>query len=148
MPGRQLLDGVLVTNEVVDYARKEGILCLLFKLDFEKVYDKVSWDFLRSLLWRMGFGEKWRNWLELLIFQSNMSVLVNGSPTKEFIMKRGLRQGDPLYPFLFVILAEGLARLVRKSCVIGEFGSFGIKRSCHVDILQFVNDTLMVAEGS
>lgn len=55
VPGRQLFDGVLVANEVVDYARKEGSSCLLFKVNFKKVYDKVSWDFLRYLLVRMGF---------------------------------------------------------------------------------------------
>ncbi|XP_058727043.1 uncharacterized protein LOC131598463 [Vicia villosa] len=73
-----------------------------------------------------------------------MSVLVNGSPTKEFEVKRGLRQGDPLSPFLFVIVAEALTRSVRKSIDIGEYDMFVIKRSCSVDILQFADDTLLV----
>ncbi|XP_058742206.1 uncharacterized mitochondrial protein AtMg01250-like [Vicia villosa] len=77
-----------------------------------------------------------------------MSVVVNGSPTKEFVVKRGLRQGDPLSPFLFVIVGEALTRLVRKSIEIGEYENLVIKRSCSVDILQFAEDTLMVSEGS
>ncbi|XP_058732778.1 uncharacterized protein LOC131604350 [Vicia villosa] len=77
-----------------------------------------------------------------------MSVVVNVSPTKEFVVKRGLRQGDPLSPFLFVLVAEALARLVRKSIEIGEFENFVIKRSCGVDILQFADDTLLVGEGT
>ncbi|XP_058774780.1 uncharacterized mitochondrial protein AtMg01250-like [Vicia villosa] len=77
-----------------------------------------------------------------------MSVLVNRSPTKDFVVSRGLRQGDPLSPFLYVLVAEGLTGLVRQSIEIGEFGRFAIKRSCWVDILQFADDTLIVGEGT
>ncbi|XP_058758054.1 uncharacterized protein LOC131631277 [Vicia villosa] len=77
-----------------------------------------------------------------------MSVLVDGSPTKEFLVSRGLRQGDPLSPFLFVLVAEGLAGLVRKSIDIGEFQSFDIRGSCKVELLQFADDTLIVGDGS
>lgn len=54
--GRQLLDGVMVANEVVDYAQNEGRICFLFKVDFEKAYDKVSWNFLRFMVKEMGSG--------------------------------------------------------------------------------------------
>ncbi|XP_058774474.1 uncharacterized protein LOC131648762 [Vicia villosa] len=77
-----------------------------------------------------------------------MSVLVNGSPTKEFEVYRGLRQGDLLSPFLYVIAAEGLPGLVRKFIEMEEFASFDIRGECSVDILQFADDTLMVGEGS
>src|SRR4051812_15069968 len=86
--------------------------------------------------------------MEVIVFKSNMLVLVNGSPTKDFIVKRGLRQGDPLSPFLFVIVPKALAKLVRKSTEIGEYENFIIRRSCGVDILQFVDDTLLVGEGT
>lgn len=100
VPGRQLMDGALVANEVVDYATKEKKECLLFKVDFEKAYDKVCWDYLRFMMRMMGFGDKWMRWMEDTVFTSHMSVLVNRSPTKEFVVKRGLRQGDPFIPFL------------------------------------------------
>ncbi|XP_058733701.1 uncharacterized protein LOC131605347 [Vicia villosa] len=77
-----------------------------------------------------------------------MSVLVNGSPTKKFEVGKGLRQGDPLSPFLYVLVAEGLTGLVRKSIEIGEFESFSIHRSCNIDILQFADDTLLVGKGT
>ncbi|XP_058767026.1 uncharacterized mitochondrial protein AtMg01250-like [Vicia villosa] len=96
----------------------------------------------------MGFGSVWRKWMDLLVFQSKMSVLVNGSPTMEFGVEKGLRQGDPLSPFHFVLLAEGLTRLVRKSIDLGEYSSFLINGRCQVDILQFAEDTLLVGEGS
>ncbi|XP_058746294.1 uncharacterized protein LOC131619187 [Vicia villosa] len=77
-----------------------------------------------------------------------MSVLVNGSPTKEFVVERGLRKGDPLSPFLFVIVAEALKGMVSKVVEIGEYVGFNIRRKCSVDILQFVDDTLLIGKGS
>ncbi|XP_058783223.1 uncharacterized protein LOC131657889 [Vicia villosa] len=148
VPGRQLLDGVLVANEVVDFSKKVGRGSLLFKVDFEKAYDNVSWNYLRYMLRRMGFGEVWMRWMEMLIFNSSMSVLVNGSPTKEFVVEKDLRQGDPLSPFLFVLVTEGLAGLVRKSSEIGEFKGIYINGVCVVDILQFADDTLVMGECS
>ncbi|XP_058726412.1 uncharacterized mitochondrial protein AtMg01250-like [Vicia villosa] len=74
--------------------------------------------------------------------------MVNGRPTKEFVVGKGLRQGDPLSPFLFVLVTEGLTRLVRKSIVNGDYGGFAFNGRCKVDILQFVDDTLMVGEAS
>ncbi|XP_058741226.1 uncharacterized protein LOC131613586 [Vicia villosa] len=74
-----------------------------------------------SFFTRMGFGMRWRRWMEKFVFQSSMSVLVNGSPTKEFVVEKGLRQGDPLSPFLFVLVTEGLAGLVRTSSENGTW---------------------------
>ncbi|KAJ9542842.1 hypothetical protein OSB04_029348 [Centaurea solstitialis] len=91
---RHILDGVLVANEVVDYVRQKKKK----RVDFEKAYYSVEWDFLLDSLENMGFGSKWRRWIEACLRSSTMSVLVNGSPTKEFGIGRGLRQGDPLAP--------------------------------------------------
>lgn len=60
----------------------------------------------------MGFDKVWTNWMKACICSSSMSVLVNGNPTKDFKVKRGLMQGDPLSPFLFLIVAEGFCLLL------------------------------------
>ncbi|CAK8536851.1 unnamed protein product [Lathyrus sativus] len=76
-----------------------------------------------------------------------MSVFVNGSPTKEFKVSRGLRLGDPLSPFLFLIVAEALSGRVRSSLALGKFSIFKVKGDCVVDIQQYADDTLLFGEG-
>nr|KYP55804.1 LINE-1 reverse transcriptase isogeny [Cajanus cajan] len=105
VPRRHLLDGVLVVNELIDKK------CFLFKDDFHKAYDSVNWAFLDYMLDKLGFGLLWRKWVKALVQTSSLSMLVNGSPTEEFYVEKGLKQGDPLALFLFLLVAEGLAGL-------------------------------------
>ena len=84
-------------------------------MDFEKAYDSVRLSFLFDMLHRLGFHDKWILWVKGCLVSSSVSVLVNGSPTEEFKPSRGLRQGDPMAPFLFLVVAEGLAGLVRQA---------------------------------
>ncbi|PNY01537.1 cysteine-rich receptor-like protein kinase [Trifolium pratense] len=91
----------------------------MFKVDFEKAYDSVDWEFLDFVMLKIGFHEKWRRWISECLKSASISVLVNGSPTKEFGMGRGLRQGDPMSLFLFLIAAEGFNLLMRKALELG-----------------------------
>lgn len=76
-----------------------------------------------------------------------MSVLVNGSPTKDFEVGRGLRQGDSLSSFLFVLVDEGLTGLISKVVVRGEFDGFRVKEGLTLEIIQFADDTLFIESG-
>jgi len=105
---RQILDGILIANEMVDEARKCKKEILLFKVDFEKTYDSVDWGYLDAVMGRMGFPTLWRKWIKKCVCTETTPVLVNGNLTPEFPLERGLRQGDPLSPFLFLLAAEGL----------------------------------------
>jgi hypothetical protein len=147
--GRQLVEGVVVVNEVVDFARKTGKECLIFKVDFEKAYDSVDWGFLEYMLRRFGFGDIWCAWMKACICSGNMSVLVNGCPTEEISIKRGLKQGDPLAPFLFLLVAEGLGGLMRTAVERGRFQPFMVGRGrLPVSLLQYADDTLCIGEAS
>ena len=87
------MDGVLVANETIDFLKRSKKRGLIFKVDFEKAYDSVEWAFLLDGLENMGFGVKWRNWIKSCLNSARISILVNGSPTREFPMEKGLEWG-------------------------------------------------------
>jgi hypothetical protein len=149
LKGRQLVDGVVVVYEVVDMAKRTGQSCLIFKVDFEKAYDSVEWSFLEYMLDRFGFFVKWKDWIRACVFSGNMAVLVNGSPSEQINIQRGLKQGDPLAPFLFLLVAEGLGGLMKKAVGLNRFRGFQVgNRGLVVSHLQYANDTLCIGEAS
>jgi len=98
---------------------------------------------------RLGFSCKWIKWIKACMESATISILVNGSPTEEFKPKRSLRQGDPLAPFLFLIIVEGLTRLVREAKRASLFNGVEVgTQRVHVDLLQFADDTLFFYEPS
>jgi hypothetical protein len=150
--GRQILDSVFIANESLDSRLKLGESGLLCKLDMEKAYDHVSWDFLLYLLRRCGFGQKWCSWIEFCISSASFSVLVNGSPAGFFNSSRGTRQGDPLSPFLFVIVMEAFSRMIKASIDHSLFSGFSVgtrgREQVHISHLLFVDDTLVFCRAS
>jgi hypothetical protein len=118
------------------------------KVDFEKAYDTVNWRYLEDMMRNMGFADIWIRWMQACIFNSSMSVLVNGSPTADFKVEKGLRQGDPLSPFLFLIAAEGLTGLVHRAVELGLYKGFKINDDLQFNIMQFADDTILVREGN
>jgi hypothetical protein len=113
--GRNLVDEVMVINEVVDLATKLRKKCLIFKVGFEKTCDFVDWGFLEYMLVRVGFCSKWIGWMKACVWGGSMSILSNGSPTDEVSFQRGLKQGDPLAPFLFLLVVEGFSGLMENT---------------------------------
>jgi len=123
---------------------------LLFKVDFEKAYDSVDLKYLDTVMVKMNFPTLWRKWISECVGSATTSVLVNGSPTEEFVIERGLRQGDPLSPFLFLLAAEGLSVLMQSMVSAGLYHGYTIGGGDGVSIsnLQFADDTLLLAEKS
>ncbi|PNX84009.1 ribonuclease H [Trifolium pratense] len=142
------MDGVLAINEVVDWVKKAKKECLIFKVDFEKAYDSVSWSILDYMLRRFGFDDKWRSWVRACVFAGRLSVLVNGSPTEQIDISKGLKQGDPLAPFLFILVAEGLGALMKRAVDLEYFKGIQICNSGEtLSHLQYADDTLFVGEA-
>ena len=81
---RQILDAVLIASEVVDSTLRRKVRGLICKLDIEKAYDHISWEFVFQVMERMGFGRRWLNWIKWCISKASFSVLCNGSPTGFF----------------------------------------------------------------
>ncbi|GJY76394.1 putative RNA-directed DNA polymerase [Tanacetum coccineum] len=147
--GRFILDGVLIANETVEFVRKKKEIGLVFKVDFEKAYDSINWKFLGDIMKRTGFGSKWCKWVENCLNSSSMSILVNGSSTEEFTLERGVRQGDPLSLFLFILAAEGLNGLVSEAVANGILKGLVIGSDrVVVSHLQYADDTIFFGEWS
>ena len=144
-----MLHSSVIANEVVDEARRGQKSSIVFKVDYEKAYDSISWDFLLYMLRRMGFCSKWIQWVEGCLKSASISVLVSGSPSHEFIPQRGLRQGDPLASLLFNIVAEALNGLVREAIGKNLYRGFSVgSNNVVISILQYADDTIFFGEAS
>lgn len=146
--GKQILDGVVIASEAIHSMSTSKERAMFIKLDMAKAYDRVNWDFLRKVLLAFGFSQEWVRWVLSCVTTPSFSVLLNGEPTKLFGASRGLRQGDPISPYLFIIMAEGLGRLLKfhvsQNLIQGwQFGN-GLPTLSH---LQFVDDTALAGRA-
>nr|GEY11028.1 RNA-directed DNA polymerase, eukaryota, reverse transcriptase zinc-binding domain protein [Tanacetum cinerariifolium] len=99
---------------------------MIFKVDFEKAYDSVRWDFVDDILKKFRFGEKWCKWIQSCLHSSRSSVIINGSHTKEFQFHNGLKQGDPLSFFLFILVMKSLHILFQRVVDAGQWNQSNI----------------------
>ncbi|XP_072074421.1 uncharacterized protein [Arachis hypogaea] len=102
------------------------------------------WSVVDVVLENMGFGKKWREWIRVSLTTASMSILVNGTPTIPFKLHKGLRQGDPLSPFLFVLVGQVLNSMLRRLSEIGRIKPLEIGRDkIQISHLQFADDTIL-----
>ncbi|GJZ63745.1 putative RNA-directed DNA polymerase, eukaryota, reverse transcriptase zinc-binding domain protein, partial [Tanacetum coccineum] len=147
--GRQILDGCLIVNEIIRMASLEKQKLLLFKVDFKKAFDSVNWGFLLDVMRQIGFRFKWRKWISSCLSLASISVLINGSPSKEFKMERGLRQGDPLSPYLFLLVVEALQVTILEACRKRVYNEVSLEYSrTNISLLQYADDALFFGEWS
>ncbi|GKC61493.1 RNA-directed DNA polymerase, eukaryota, reverse transcriptase zinc-binding domain protein [Tanacetum coccineum] len=105
---------------------KKLVVVLVGVVDFDKAFDSVGWGYLFKVMKYMGFNETWIQWIRTCLTSSRSSILVNGSLTNEFSPLRGLRQGDPMSPFLFIMVMEGLNVAMKDAVQHGLFRSLKI----------------------
>ncbi|GJW19403.1 RNA-directed DNA polymerase, eukaryota, reverse transcriptase zinc-binding domain protein [Tanacetum coccineum] len=147
--GRQILDGPLMLSEVIEWYNKKNKKLMIFKVDFEIAYDSVSWSYLDYVLIHFGFSDKWRGWIRACLQSARTSILVNGSPTKEFSIKRGLRQGDPLSPFLFILVMEGLHVALKDAHQARLIKGVNVGNTCFkFSHLFYADDVVIISEWS
>jgi hypothetical protein len=121
LKGRQIQDAIGTAHECLhNIKKKKKYKSLILKLDLQKAYDCIDWDLLRMILIQVGFGLQFTNWIMSCVSSSSFVVLINGEATNFFRSGRGLRQGCPLSPLLFILVLEGLSLLLKESKATGK----------------------------
>lgn len=144
LKGRYIGENIRLIYDTISYAEEHQIPGLLLMIDFEKAFDSVSWSFLQKALKLFNFGPDIRRWIEVFYNNANSCVSVNGQYSEWFDIRRGVRQGDPCSPYLFLICAEVLSNMIRSNKNIK-----GIKlKETEFLLSQFADDTTLALDGT
>ncbi|GJX92097.1 RNA-directed DNA polymerase, eukaryota [Tanacetum coccineum] len=142
----------ILTNRLInvlgDIVSEKKQKSLIFKVDFEKAYDSVRWDFLEAVLKKFGFSNKWCNWIQFCLKSSRGSIPVNGSPTDEFQFYKGLKQGDPLSPFLFILILWRAFTSHPWVVDVGLFKGINLNHSLCLSYMFYADDAIFMGQWS
>ncbi|PRQ19531.1 putative RNA-directed DNA polymerase [Rosa chinensis] len=149
---RQIQDNIIVAHEVFHYLKnkRSGIdFDMGLKIDMNKAYDRIEWDFLQAVMLKMGFVASWVNLIMKCLNTVSFSVLLNGKPGPTFSPSRGWRQGDPLSPYLFILVAEVLTAMINRACL--NHSPVGVQMGAEgpsISHLLFADDSLFFVKAS
>lgn len=120
----------------------------VLKLDLSKAYDRVSWLYVKTLLIHLGFDIGFIRWIMGCVSTASFAVLINGVASSFFKAERGLRQGCPLSPLIFLLVVEGLSRFVKEAVRRGDLTGLILAKGIYLTHLLFVDDILLFCRGT
>eukprot|EP00253_Pinus_taeda_P014598 PITA_14598 len=148
LDSKQIHEAIGLAQEALHSIWSKKLKAILLKIDLSKAFDRVSWLYLKMILIHLGFPHSYISWIMACITSPSFSILINGSASTFFHSERGLRQGCPLSPLLFLLVMEGLSRLMEDAKRAGDIGGLGISDLCYLTHLLFVDDVLILLDGS
>ncbi|KAJ8034902.1 hypothetical protein HOLleu_21924 [Holothuria leucospilota] len=143
IPGRSIHNNMLIVRDVVDFCTMKDLPCALISIDQEKAFDKVNWSFLMKVLRKFNFGKNFQRWFSILYNNIYSCLLINGNLSEPVYMKRGVRQGCPLSPLLYILFVEPLASFINSCVSIKGFAVPGSRKS--IKFLQYADDATCIA---
>jgi len=144
----QIHDVIGTTQGVLHSIKVKRLKGMILKVDLSKYFDHASWLYLIMLLTHLGFPVEFINWIMCCITKVSFIVLINGSASPLFHAERRLIQGFPLSPLLFLLIMEGLSRLISEECRLGRIQGIKITNAYTLTHLLFVDDVLLFLNGS
>ncbi len=144
VPGRFSGEHIRLLQDIVNYSNSADIGAAIISLDQEKAFDRVEWSFMLKVLRRIYFGPSFCSWVELLYTDISSSVLVNGYTGAPFSISRGVRQGCPLSPLLYILVAETISSAIKKDPVID---GFILPDGQCAKIFQYADDTSILVQS-
>ena len=144
LKGRFIGENIRLIDSIIKYTAAKNIPGLLLFLDFEKAFDTVEWSFLHKTLQHYNFGPSAIQWIKLFYHNTESCILNNGWSSDFFKLERGVRQGCPLSPYLFILCVEILAETMRKNKNIKGISIDGQE----IKISQYADDTTLILDGS
>jgi hypothetical protein len=136
-----------VVQEVLHNIKVKNLKSMVLKLDLIKAYDMVDWGFLRLVLLYVGLSFETNDWILGYVTSKNFVVLLNGKITSFFKSSRGIRQGCPLSPLLFLLVIEGLSIIIQEKVGDKKLEGVPVARGLHITHLMFVDDVLLFEIG-
>lgn len=145
--GCHILDNFYTAHVLTHHLHSSKLKAALLKIDFERAFDHVNWNFLLELLEARGFGTKWIGWIKGLLCSTSTVVLLNGAPGTSFTCKRGPRQEDPLSPIIFIFSFDVLFRMLQLAAFSNYLHTIGVGE-VKLQTLQFADNILLFFDGS
>ncbi|KAL1191046.1 putative ribonuclease H protein [Cardamine amara subsp. amara] len=149
--GRLITDNILIAHEMFHGLRTIKVCrekFLAIKTDMSKAYDRIEWSFLEAVLHRLGFNSVWISWIMWSVSSVSYQVLMNGQPKGHIVPQRGIRQGDPLSPYLFILCTEVLIANIKKVEKDKKITGISIARACPpISHLLFADDSLFFCKA-